>query len=308
MSKRIVFSGLVDGGKSTLIGSLLIQMGVFTEEQYRQAERDAIANGMESWKWAYLLDETEYERSRGKTMEYVEVPCSYQGKNFIMVDTPGHNQLIKQMIEGCDDADIGVFLISCRKGEFEKSLQDVEHLVVLKCLGIAHLIVVFNKWDLLPEGANIEDMKLQVQHLLKKFGFKTFTICYTSGFLGFNLISSPSSVSVSVYPSPPLLQCILNLPEKKKEDIIPYSTKQLELKGLVIGKKMLISGYQAILHGGKITQEIEIKSIKPKSFARPSEECLLTIDLPHETIYKTNRFILRDGDQTVFLGVRALKK
>ena len=60
MSKRIVFSGLVDGGKSTLIGSLLIQMGVFTEEQYRQAERDAIANGMESWKWAYLLDETEY--------------------------------------------------------------------------------------------------------------------------------------------------------------------------------------------------------------------------------------------------------
>ena len=70
---------------------------------------------------------------------------------------------------------------------------------------------------------------------------------------------------------------------------------------------MLISGYQAILHGGKITQEIEIKSIKPKSFARPSEK-YITIDLPHETIYKTNRFILRDGDQTVFLGVRALKK
>ena len=53
------------------------------------------------------------------------------------------------MIQGASQADIGVLVISARKGEFETGYerggQTREHAQLAKTLGVARLIVVINK-------------------------------------------------------------------------------------------------------------------------------------------------------------------
>ncbi|KAM0875350.1 hypothetical protein ACQ4PT_036841 [Festuca glaucescens] len=63
----------------------------------------------------------------------------------------GHKCYIPNMIAGASQADIGVLVISARKGEFEAGYesggQTREHVLLAKTLGVAKLIVVINKMD-----------------------------------------------------------------------------------------------------------------------------------------------------------------
>ncbi|KAK1625960.1 hypothetical protein QYE76_000275 [Lolium multiflorum] len=63
----------------------------------------------------------------------------------------GHKCYIPNMIASASQADIGVLVISARKGEFEAGYesggQTREHVLLAKTLGVAKLIVVINKMD-----------------------------------------------------------------------------------------------------------------------------------------------------------------
>lgn len=54
-------------------------------------------------------------------------------------------------IIGAAQADVGILVISARKGEFEtgfeKGGQTREHALLARTLGVAHLVVVINKMD-----------------------------------------------------------------------------------------------------------------------------------------------------------------
>ena len=55
------------------------------------------------------------------------------------------------MIMGASQADVGVLVISARKGEFEAGFerggQSREHAMLCKTLGISHMVVAINKMD-----------------------------------------------------------------------------------------------------------------------------------------------------------------
>lgn len=54
-------------------------------------------------------------------------------------------------LSGAAQADVGILVISARKGEFEtgfeKGGQTREHALLARTLGVAHLVVVINKMD-----------------------------------------------------------------------------------------------------------------------------------------------------------------
>jgi peptide chain release factor subunit 3 len=100
---------------------------------------------------AYIMDTNEEERVKGKTVEVGRAHFETEHTRFTILDAPGHKSYVPNMISGASQADIGVLVISARKGEFEtgyeKGGQTREHVLLAKTLGVAKLVVVINKMD-----------------------------------------------------------------------------------------------------------------------------------------------------------------
>lgn len=148
---NVIHIGHVDSGKSTLSGSILFHTGQIDARTIEKFEREAKQRGRESWWLAYILDTTEEERSKGITVEVGRATFSTPNKRFTILDAPGHKSFVANMIAGAAQADIGVLVISARKGEFEtgfeKGGQTREHAMLAKTLGVRVLVVVVNKMD-----------------------------------------------------------------------------------------------------------------------------------------------------------------
>jgi peptide chain release factor subunit 3 len=97
------------------------------------------------------MDTNEEERAKGKTVEVGRAYFDTPAKRYTVLDAPGHKNYVPNMIMGASQADVGVLVISARKGEFEAGFdrggQSREHAMLCKTLGISHLIVVINKMD-----------------------------------------------------------------------------------------------------------------------------------------------------------------
>lgn len=67
------------------------------------------------------------------------------------MDAPGHKNYVPSMITGASQADVGVMVISARKGEFETGFerggQTREHTMLAKTSGINKMIIAVNKMD-----------------------------------------------------------------------------------------------------------------------------------------------------------------
>mmetsp|Transcript_70736 Transcript_70736/g.205078 ORF Transcript_70736/g.205078 Transcript_70736/m.205078 type:complete len:387 (+) Transcript_70736:1-1161(+) len=97
------------------------------------------------------MDTNEEERAKGKTVEVGKAHFETETKRYTILDAPGHKNYVPNMIQGASQADIGVLVISARKGEFETGFdrggQTREHAMLAKTLGVSHLVVVINKMD-----------------------------------------------------------------------------------------------------------------------------------------------------------------
>ena len=147
----IVFIGHVDHGKSTISGNLMYLMGVVdarTIEKYKQEAKD---KGRDSWWLAYVMDVSDEEKAKGKTIEVGRAQFDTPKKKYTIFDAPGHKNYVPNMIMGAALADFGGLVISARKGEFEagfdKDGQTREHAQLAKSLGVQKLIIIVNKMD-----------------------------------------------------------------------------------------------------------------------------------------------------------------
>ena len=148
---NLVFIGHVDAGKSTLSGNILYLTDNVDKRTIEKYEREAKELNRESWFLAFIMDTNEEERAKGKTVEVGRARFETEAHRYSILDAPGHKNYVPNMIMGASQADVGVLVISARKGEFEsgfdKGGQTREHALLAKTLGVAYLIVVINKMD-----------------------------------------------------------------------------------------------------------------------------------------------------------------
>lgn len=55
---------------------------------------------MESWFLAYIMDISENERNRGKTVECGKAHFKLPSRRFTLYDAPGHKNYVPNMIMG----------------------------------------------------------------------------------------------------------------------------------------------------------------------------------------------------------------
>jgi peptide chain release factor subunit 3 len=148
---NLVFIGHVDAGKSTLSGNILYLTDNVDKRTIERYEKEAKERNRESWFLAFIMDTNEEERAKGKTVEVGKAHLETEAKRYTILDAPGHKNYVPNMIMGASQADIGVLVISARKGEFETGFdrggQTREHAMLAKTLGVTYLVVVVNKMD-----------------------------------------------------------------------------------------------------------------------------------------------------------------
>mmetsp|Transcript_859 Transcript_859/g.1793 ORF Transcript_859/g.1793 Transcript_859/m.1793 type:complete len:590 (-) Transcript_859:2125-3894(-) len=148
---NLVFIGHVDAGKSTLSGSILYITENVDKRTIERYEKEAKERNRDSWFLAFIMDTNEEERAKGKTVEVGKAHFETDIKRYTILDAPGHRNYVPNMIMGASQADVGVLVISARKGEFETGFdrggQTREHAMLAKTLGVSYLVVVINKMD-----------------------------------------------------------------------------------------------------------------------------------------------------------------
>ncbi|KAF6824757.1 eukaryotic peptide chain release factor gtp-binding subunit [Colletotrichum musicola] len=148
---NIIFIGHVDAGKSTLGGSILYATGMVDERTMDKYKKEAKDLGNPSWYLSWVMDLTKEERSKGKTVEVGRGFFETEKRRYSILDAPGHKTYVPNMIGGASQADVGILVISARKGEyetgFERGGQTREHAMLAKTQGVNKLIVAINKMD-----------------------------------------------------------------------------------------------------------------------------------------------------------------
>lgn len=193
---NIVFIGHVDAGKSTITGQLLLLTGQVVKRTIQKYEKEAKEKNRESWYLAYIMDTNEEERAKGKTVEVGRAHFATANKRYTLLDAPGHKNYVPNMIEGTAQADVGVLVISARKGEFETGFdrggQTREHAMLAKTLGIQRLVVLVNKMDdstVKWDKARYDQVEEKLFPFLKQWGYRDEDVQFIpcSGFTGANL-------------------------------------------------------------------------------------------------------------------------
>ncbi|HEX5031224.1 MAG TPA: GTP-binding protein, partial [Candidatus Eisenbacteria bacterium] len=92
--------GSVDDGKSTLIGRLLFESKALFDDQLAALEADSKRVGTRPGEldFALLLDGLSAEREQGITIDVAYRFFSTEARNFIVADTPGHEQYTRNMV------------------------------------------------------------------------------------------------------------------------------------------------------------------------------------------------------------------
>jgi small GTP-binding protein len=258
---RFVLLGNVDSGKSTLAGRILIDTKTVDEAEINKVQRESEKNGKSSFWLAYLLDIDETERERGITLGYTNYAFSYQDKQYEIYDVPGHKDLVQEMVSGSSFCNLGIIVLSARKGEYESSLkgQTLEHVLIARGMGISSLIVCINKMDLVDWDMSVfESIKKDFMERIKKFRFKHVEFCPISAFTGDN-------ISVKKLDENYLLNLIENIKIEQNIDKYYDLANKSVLKTKFIFDSfdgLITSGYTAIAHSKDKYYPVIIKSIK----------------------------------------------
>jgi bifunctional enzyme CysN/CysC len=168
---RLITCGSVDDGKSTLIGRLLFDANAILADQLQSLIEDSKRFGTQgdNLDFALLTDGLLAEREQGITIDVAYRYFSSPNRNFIIADTPGHDQYTRNMATGASTADLAIILMDATKGVVP---QTERHSRIVAMMGIKQVALAINKMDLIDfDGPWFTRLANEYQTLANQLGF-----------------------------------------------------------------------------------------------------------------------------------------
>ena len=158
MNQTVIgLSGHIDHGKTTLVQALT---GINTDS---------------------LIE----EQRRGMT---IDIGFAFLNENITLIDVPGHEKFIKNMMAGVASIDLAILVIAADDGVMP---QTREHFEILNLLNIPQGIIVINKTDLADEDW-IEMVELEISEMVEGSFMKNSPIIKVSSIknIGIDILKS----------------------------------------------------------------------------------------------------------------------
>ena len=187
-------------------------------------------------------DQHKEEQERGIT---IDIGFAYWKDNVTIIDVPGHEKFIRNMVAGVNALDLFLLVIAADDGIMP---QTIEHLEILKFFGANQGVVALNKIDLVDEEWQllIQD---EVKSFLEDHGYKNIPIIP---------VSAVNAEGIDTLEKI-LLEKISNL--KKTVSLRPFR--------LNIDRSFTIKGFGSVVTGTVLSSQVkpgDTLTLLPKNF------------------------------------------
>ena len=116
------------------------------------------------------------EKQRGITIDLGFASFHDGDDVFAMIDAPGHQKYIGNLLAGVCQVDIGLMVVAADQGI---QAQTLEHAGILRALGVERLIVAISRIDLCTDD-QVETLREELELFLADEGFEEFPIVAVS--------------------------------------------------------------------------------------------------------------------------------
>lgn len=270
---KILTCGSVDDGKSTLIGHMIYDSKLLYTDQAKSLEMDSKIRNNDGVDYSLLLDGLDEEREQKITIDIAYRYFNTNKRNFIILDSPGHEEYTRNMAVGASKADLAILLIDASKGTM---IQTKRHIKICLLMGIKHFIVAINKMDLINYDKNIfNKIENEIKPMFENKDINTLEFIPLSATIGDNINSK--SKNMSWYKGKPLLKYLETVKivnEENNSFIMPVQR--------VCRPNQNFRGFQGTIQSGKIAINEELTCLPSNEKANIKE--LYSLDKKVEQI------------------------
>ena len=282
---NIVIVGHVDHGKSTLVGRLYADTGSLPEGKLEKVQAICRQQGKE-FEYAFLFDAFLEEQEQGITIDTARTFFLWKGRQYIIIDAPGHKEFLKNMISGAARAEAALLLIDALEGVKEQSKK---HGYLLSLLGVRQFAVVVNKMDLVGYRQDVFDgIEKEYREFLGQFGAVPERIIPVSAKMGDNIANR--SQAMAWYQGPTVLDT-LSLFKKETawaeqplrfpvQDVYKFDARRI-IAGRVVAGRLKVGDHLVFSPSNKRAniQSIEAFNVEPlPTSAEAGESVGVTLD------------------------------
>src|SRR5438045_4053511 len=125
-------------------------------------------------------DRLPEEKARGITIDIGFATLELDGFRLGIVDVPGHERFIKNMLAGATGVDLAVLVVAADDSVMP---QTREHLEILRLLGLRHGLIALTKCDLVDDTTR-EVVELEIRDLVQGSFLESAPIMRTSAHTG----------------------------------------------------------------------------------------------------------------------------
>jgi translation elongation factor EF-1alpha len=285
----VTLLGHKDHGKSTLIGSMLMHTGSATKVRINEAKMYSKRLG-KAFEPAFILDSFSEEREGGLTIDTTRAQIKYKDSAFELIDVPGHEELIKNMISGASYAKFAILLVSAKKDEGIRP-QTKRHLFLAKMLGISNFIIAVNKMDTVKYSEHrFEVIREELLKFLEKIGIEGRHVQFVpiSAYTADNL--TKNSKNIRWYTGKPLLEIMRAMANHKDsgssdgniriilQGSMPHETDSLLIGNVASGEIKIGSNVKIVPQGiYAMVNSLFVKGSRKRS-AKEGENVAIKLD------------------------------